>query len=323
MTEKNGPRHGRREMLSKFMYRIALIAGCALLWAGSTWATTESSHTERSFPARSGEKVVVDVSFHDVDVRVRPGDTVDFVVDIKVSSTGSKAKKLLQDYEPVFTQRSGELRMRSHRDGMSWGWVQTEGRVTVEMPPGMDLVVDGSSGECRVNGDFGDAKVVCDTSSGDIRVDGSMGELVADASSGDVEIRLSGEVHRVRADTSSGDVVLVGATPDLRVDTSSGEMKLRGLTGDADLGASSGDIQASWDRIPAGARISADTSSGGVRLQFPAGTDVSGHVDTSSGRISSDFTGVYERHHMELDGGPGAIRIVVDTSSGNVTLAEL
>jgi hypothetical protein len=285
-------------------------------------AATESSHTEKSFPAAEAESVVVDVSFHDVEVHVRPGDTVDFVVDIRVSASGPKARRILGDYEPVFSHRNGELRMRSTRDGSSWGWVRAEGQVRVEMPPGMDLDVDGSSGECRVKGDLGAARVTCETSSGDIVVQGSARKVVADASSGDVEIRLSEEAESVRVSTSSGEVTVDGPMAELRVDTSSGDMRLRGLAGSADLGASSGDIEATWDRIPSGARVTANSSSGSVRFRFPAGTTLEGHVDTSSGRISSDFTGIYERHRMHFEGGPSAVRLVVDTSSGGVTLAE-
>lgn len=52
--------------------------------------------------------------------------------------------------------------------------------------------------------------------------------------------------------------------------------------------------------------------------------EVDGDVDTSSGGIRSDFPGRFneDRDHLRFEGGPDAVRIRVDTSSGRVTLIE-
>jgi hypothetical protein len=320
---------GGDEMRSKASQVAAGVAFTAVIvLAQGAYAKTETSHVERSFAAKPGGTVTVDVSFHQVEVTARPGDTVDVTVDLQVSASASKAQRLLKEWAPVFEERGKDIRIRSRRKGrgglFDWGSTRTKGRVEVAMPPGMHLVVDASSGSCRLNGDFGDVKVVCDVSSGSVKVEGAMRELIADASSGSVNALLTRPVESVDVDTSSGSVSLEGPVTSTRVNTSSGSIEVAGLVGEASLDASSGSITASWDRIDPGTRVNADTSSGGVRLHFPPGTVLSGTASTSSGGIRSDFEGERSRRgdEMRFRGGEGAVRLSVSTSSGGVRILQ-
>jgi DUF4097 and DUF4098 domain-containing protein YvlB len=195
--------------------------------------------------------------------------------------------------------------------------------VVVEMPPGLDLEVDSSSGTTEITGDFGQAEIRCDASSGSIRIDGAAREISADVSSGSVILELSRAADRISADASSGSIKITGGAHELDADTSSGNIRALGLLGDATLEASSGSVTAEWESVAPGSRIIADTSSGGVRLTFPEGTLLKGSVETSSGGIHTDFPGLWKDkrgHHLVLDGGPGATHITVGTSSGGVKL---
>ncbi len=303
---------------------LAMLTILLLLATPAAFAETETLHEQRSFTAKVGAKVEVDVSFHDVVVRVHEGDTVDITVDMEISASARKARRLIEEYAPVFDDSNTRIRVRSVREGVSWSWGSSRmrGKVEVLMPSGLDLVVDTSSGSCRLDGDLGDSAVVLDTSSGEVDVDGAMRELLADTSSGSVTVRLSRRAESVEADTSSGDVRVNGPVQTITANTSSGSVDLNGLLGDADLDTSSGDVTAGWDSIGPGCRVSANTSSGGVRLTLPAGTVLDGSVDTGSGRISSDFPGESsdKGHHLDLRGGAGAVRINVDTSSGGAKL---
>jgi hypothetical protein len=279
-------------------------------------------HQEHSFDARPGATVVVDVSFHTVEVEARPGDTIDVSVDIEVKGSGSSSKKALSELQPKFLEEGNKLIIRSTRKkGFSWKSVSAKGRVTVKMPPGMDLVVDSSSGSAVISGDFGDAVIRFDASSGSLTVDGAMRELHSDTSSGSVRAAVSRPLDVFTADASSGSARLSGGAHKTKVDTSSGSINLTGLLGDASFDSSSGSITAQWDAIPAGAKVRADASSGGVTLSFPAGTVFAGSVDVSSGGIHSVFPGfVREKDNLQFDGGPGAVELKVDTSSGSVKL---
>jgi DUF4097 and DUF4098 domain-containing protein YvlB len=283
-------------------------------------ATGTSSHVAKSFPARPGAAVVVDVSFHEVEVTARPGDTVDFQVDLE-----SGSPRLLEAYAPVFEDTAKGIVVRSTAKETSWlASEHIAGRVRVSMPPGMDLLVDGSSGNVTVTGDLGDVKARLDLSSGCVSVRGGLAELEVDASSGSLRAELSRPLRRLAVDLSSGSATVTGGPiASVRADTSSGSVDLAGLAGDALLDTSSGSITARWVTAPAaGTAVSADSSSGGVRLSFPRGTVLAGAVATGSGGISSDFPGTLnrDRDRLDLAGGPGAVKVTVDTSSGSVHL---
>ncbi len=306
---------------------LVVLALAVLACPPSASAADRSGHWDHSFPARPGMTVTIDASFHEVDVTARPGTTVDVVVDVEVEASAGRAERLLDELTPVFRSDGDDIVIRSTRSRgfhLDLGSSSTRGRIAVALPPGLDLVCDTSSGSCSVHGDLGDATVSCDTSSGEVRVDGAMGALTADTSSGGVHVSVNRPLEEFRADTSSGEVRLGGGAVEATADTSSGSVDLRDMLGNVSVDTSSGEVEVRWVSIPADARIRVDTSSGGVSLVLPAGTGLRGVVDTSSGRIRSDFGGsISERgHHLQLEGGPGAVGLYVDTTSGGVELVS-
>ncbi len=280
-------------------------------------------HQEHTFDARPGQTVAIDVSFHRVEVRIEPGDTVQAVVDITASSSSGKAERAVEELTPVFQEKGNTLVIRSTRKG-GWNWFsgKLKGRVTVTMPPDLDLSVDSSSGSITITGDLGDAEVDCDASSGSITVEGAMRVFNADTSSGSIKARVTRPLESFNADASSGSIRLSGGAHNASVDASSGSITLTGLRGDADMGASSGSISARWDSIPPDASVKAGTSSGSVTLELPRGTEISGTAKTSSGGITSDFPGTFEKRSAKFTGGPGAVQIRVSASSGSVKVLE-
>ncbi len=288
--------------------------------AGSAAADIEI-HQKHRFDARPGATVVVDVSFHEVEITAVPGNSVDVTVDITVKGDGGSAKNAADELKPQFLVEGDRLIIRSGvKKGWSWKSISAKGMVTISMPPGMDLSIDSSSGGTRISGDFGDAVVELDASSGSLTVDGAMRALNADISSGSVRVAVMRPLDRFAVDASSGSVRLTGGAREAHIDTSSGSINIAGLLGDGFFDTSSGSITAQWNAISAGASVRAEASSGSVNLTFPAGTQLEGSVDVSSGGIRSDFPGVMSKKHLDLDGGPDAINLRVETSSGGVKL---
>ncbi len=313
-------------MRVKWFLILIVTALSLLLVPAVASAGSQTIHETHTFDAAGARRVMIDVSFHDVTVTVRPGDRVDVMVHIELEGSSSKVERLAEDYRPKFLTEGGTLVIRStRRSESSWSWfgsMRTEGKVELAMPPGLDLVCDTSSGDCRVSGDLGDADLTCDTSSGDCEIAGAARTIRADTSSGDVRLKLTREVEEVIADTSSGEVTVNGPVRSFSADTSSGDIEAIGLLGEAGFDTSSGSVEAEWSAVEAGARVVADTSSGDVDLVFPAGTELDGLVSTGSGGIRSDWAGEMSRREDELrlEGGSGAVRLRVDTSSGEVTL---
>ena len=129
---------------------------------------------EHSFDARPGQRVSIDVSFHRVEVIVRPGSQVHAVVELSTNSSSSKAERAMKELTPVFEEKGDTLIIRSTRRGgwNSWWGGNLKGFVTVTMPPDLDLSVDSSSGSITIEGDLGGGSVDCDASSGSVTIDG-------------------------------------------------------------------------------------------------------------------------------------------------------
>lgn len=268
--------------------------------------------------------MVIDVSFHEVEVTAVPGDTVDVTVDLTIMGSGGSAKNIATDLRPVFKEQGDKLIIRSTRKkGWSWKSVKAKGKVAVLMPPGMNLTINSSSGGAEIKGDLGDSVVVFDASSGSLVVDGAMRELHSDVSSGSLRASVSRPLEVFTSDASSGSVRLCGGARSARAEASSGSIDVSGLLGHGAFEASSGSIKAQWDAIPPHTNVRANASSGSVTLWFPEDTRISGSVQVSSGGLHSDFPAMIRgKKRLELDGGPDAVTVEVETSSGSVKLLK-
>jgi len=299
------------------------LLGVGVLTAATACAFSDRIDANHTFTAEPGDTVVIDASFHTVEVVARPGSTVEVRVEVEASGSQSKVRKALAELTPRFEQHGSKILIRSHRDhGWSWGWsrARTKGRIEVSMPPGLDLKVDAGSGAVQLRGDFGDAALTADTGSGSVRLDGAATNFSADTGSGSVFVVTTRPLRRFTADTGSGSVTLEGGAADARADTGSGGVRFEDLTGSANVDTGSGSVTASWSAITPGSGIYADTGSGGVTLELPAGTVVGGLVSTGSGGIHSDFPGRTDHDELRLDGGPGEVTVRIDTGSGGATL---
>jgi hypothetical protein len=303
--------------------RYALIVGLLLAASFATAAETLTSHFDKSFPAKPGGTLKVEASFHDVTVTIAPADTIHIVVDMKMTTWPSDTKDYLDAYAPVFKDEGNTLLVRSRANGhFMFGFVSSEGTIAVTMPPGMNIVLDTGSGDCRVTGDTSSMEVSFDTGSGDVFFEGTAKELIADTGSGNVTAHVAGPIEKADIDTGSGDVDFRGEAAVFKADTGSGDVKAEGLKGDASFDTGSGDVIAEWSSLAAGSRLVADTGSGSVRFKIPAASTLGGVLDTSSGDVRCDFPAASSRRgsHWTLTGGKGGSDLKVDTGSGDITI---
>lgn len=312
------------------MRRLSLIlalSGLLVLVACTRPATPNAVHESKTFPAAAGKLVRLDVRSLDVHVKVADASTISVTVDVQArSSSRAATKRWIERNTPVFEDSESVLEVRvpsaGRRGLVVVGFIHTEGRLDLVIPPSCRLEVKTSSGDVSVEGEAPLATPVrIDTASGDVTVRGGVRELIAETSSGDVHV--SGhELAVLEADTASGDVILEGGSGRVIVDTSSGDAKLEKLTGDLSADTSSGDVSASWEHLVAGNKIRVNTASGDVRLRLPEGTPLGGELNTTSGRVHSDFSPTREKHgRMMSFAAPGeSVDVEVRTSSGDVNL---
>ena len=80
------------------MQKIRPLTLIAALFLTATVAQGQIElHQEHTFDARPGQTVVIDVSFHRVEVNVQPGATVHAVVDISASGSSGKAERAIEE----------------------------------------------------------------------------------------------------------------------------------------------------------------------------------------------------------------------------------
>lgn len=310
---------------------IVATAVAALLLAGCKPATRGPSHVadEREFEATPGKLVSVTVSSLDVEVRVAARETIAVKVSLEASSSSpGAAARWVERNRPEFSDSPARLEISTPRRRrgatVSIGWFRSEGRVSIELPPGCRLDVTTASGDVTLAGEQGLEGVVhLDTASGEIVVSGGARELDVDTASGDIEIR-DVELATLRIDTASGDARVKGRVARAEVESASGDMRLEALAGPLTAETSSGDLFVRWQARPEEGAARIRTSSGDVHLRFPAAAVLHGEVRTTSGRIRSEFDGAWSRRRrsLELAAAEGAFELRIRTTSGNVALAR-
>jgi len=312
--------------MRRFAFTLAL-SGLLVLVACARPSVPNAVHESKTFPAAAGKLVRLDVRSLDVHVKVAESSTISVTVDLKSrSSSRAATRRWIERNTPVFDDSESVLEVRvpsvGRRSLVVVGFIHTEGRLELVIPPSCRLEVRTSSGDVSIEGEpplSGPVRI--DTASGDVTVRDGVRELIADTSSGDV--RVTGQALAVlEADTASGDVTLEGGAERVIVETSSGDARLEKLTGDLSADTSSGTVAANWERLAAGNKVRVRTSSGDVRLRLPEGTPLGGEINTTSGRIHSDFSPTREKHgRMMSFVAPGAsVDLEVRTSSGDVNL---
>lgn len=305
-----------RQGTSVVVFTVAMVALAAL-----PASAAKTAHMERSLAAGTIRMVEADLSVHDLNVRVAPGETIEVTVDLRAGST-----KRLEEIRPKIEVNDHVLKIVAPKHHHHWGWGSsgTHAAITIVMPPGRELDVDTASGDVRLDGDLG-ANFEVDTASGDVTVEGAFAQGEIDTASGDVRLKLDKPAEGLDIETASGDVTVEGGAAKAHLETASGDVRVDGLTGPAEVDTASGDVTLQWPEVPAGADAEIETASGDVRIVLPPTAAVAGTVTTHSGDLRSDFPSSRSGHGriLELRSDRPALRLEISTSSGDVSIEKV
>jgi DUF4097 and DUF4098 domain-containing protein YvlB len=182
------------------------------------------------------------------------------------------------------------------------------------------LAFDLSSANLKVTG--GKGEISADIGSGNVEISGTDGPLNVDTGSGNVHLT-NVKAASLEIDAGSGDVTANGVVAmHTAIDAGSGDIELLGSQSpESELESGSGDITVELAGVPSS--LDVETGSGDIVLRLPANTGAQVSIETSSGRIESDFTmQVTRTGREELSGtiGDGAGRISAESGSGDVRL---
>ena len=141
--------------------------------------------------------------------------------------------------------------------------------------------------------------------------------------SSDLTVPVNAQLDAV--ETVNGDIKVIGVKGSVNSETVNGRISLEGLEGDARLDTVNGSIDARFDVLGTGQRVSADAVNGRIVLRLPENASAQIHVETLNGGIDADDFGLKpEKGYVgrDLDGrlGDGEARINVDTVNGSVTI---
>lgn len=310
---------------------ILTTAVAALLLAGCKPAARGPSRVvdTREFEATPGKVVSVEVTSLDVEVRVAARETIAVEVSLEASSSSpGAAARWVERNRPEFSDGPARLEISTPRrrrgTSVSFGSFRSEGRVSIELPPGCRLEVETASGDVTLAGEQGlDGVARLGTASGDVTVNGGGRELAVETASGDIEID-GGELATLSVETASGDVRVKSRVDRAEVEAASGDVRLEALAGPLAAQTASGDLFARWRTRPGEGAARIRTVSGDVHLRFPAATVLHGEVRTTSGRIRSEFDGSWgrRRHALVLSAAEGGFEVRIRTNSGEVALAR-
>ncbi len=240
-----------------------------------------------------------------IDIDYCSGDVKFVQADTDVITIEETAKKDLKDKLKVHTWVDGKtLHIKFCESGK-----------------GLDLNNLGKQLEITVPVEIEYDKLVFDMSSGDVEAECSAKKIDFDASSGDINLTQTGNSDEILADTSSGSITLdIESTDKFVGNASSGSIyvnakSIRNIHADTSSGSNEFHLEA----VPETAKI--DASSGSVKVYLPEDADITAEIDTASGDISYDLP--FEKKGDTYKCGKGTNKVMIDTSSGDVTLNKL
>ena len=210
-------------------------------------------------------------------------------------------------------------------DGFTTGSLNSHassGNMTIDCSAS-DIDIKSSSGNVDLtqNGNSDNVKVKASSGNIGINFAGDCDSFVIDSSSGKIFIDQTGTVNNADIHSSSGGVnAKMGTVNTLTVNVSSGELVV-----DADevkilnTKASSGHSEISLNKVPETSEI--NCSSGGIDVKIPETSDVTVHVDISSGDFNYSLP--FEKNGKDYISGNGTADMKIHCSSGNVNFNKI
>lgn len=268
-----------------------------------------------SFPADADTTVHIHVEHADVVVRHQPSATASVAVScpedvsldpVEISAAGGDITVRVPTIEVEGKGRSGpSIDLGFMR--VSLGGARVRGLlVEVVLPEGAGVSVAAKSGDTRVEGRCGRARVR--TGSGDLRAE-SVELLEAGHGSGDIDVRDAGEV---RVMGGAGDVTVDRVRAGGSIRSGAGDLRLRHVSGSLETSSGSGDVQIG---LFDGDTLAVRAASGDVSVGVPTGIPVWQDLQSMSGDVRAELQPAGQPVE-----GEAFITVRASTASGDISL---
>ena len=131
---------------------------------------------------------------------------------------------------------------------------------------------------------------------------------------------------RIDASTVNGRVIIADATSEVIARSVNGPVTIGGAGGPVSARSVNGRVNARFDQLASGASVELKTVNGSVSALLPPSVDADVALETTNGRVSSDFPlARREGNRRVLRGtlGAGGRRIALESVNGSVKLGRL
>jgi DUF4097 and DUF4098 domain-containing protein YvlB len=289
----------------------AITVAIALLGFVATSRADVEDKITKSFTAKPGDQLVVDVDRGGIEVKTTDAESVSIQVTRKAGGSKSRAEQVLKDHAVTIAHDGNKVDVRSQYKGpKASGWfgrsLDLQVSYLITVPRKFDVDLKTAGGHVKVVQLTG--KLKANTSGGNLDFEKVEGPVYGRTSGG--HVTLAGVVGRVDLNTSGGNLNLSEIEGDITASTSGGHIKGSKLTGKSVVRTSGGNINVSGIK---GSMV-AETSGGHVTaelLQQPTG-DCS--FETSGGHITINLA---EKVAVDIDartdGGTASSEIPIAT----------
>jgi hypothetical protein len=282
----------------------------ALMTFGAAWAPAARAetveHIDKTFPAKSGGTLVVEIDQGAIEVTTGQGMEVAVQVERKVKSRdGDKSAEeaFLQDRPVSLRESDGGLAVECQGGGQNAGAKGTsvQARYRFTLPAEFNVQLKTKTGaiwirdlkgkvEAQTKGGalaFAQLKgsVEGETAGGEIRLTACDGELRVKSRGGPIEAE--GGRGTLEGATAGGPIAVKDFRGSVRVETSGGPIRLDGIAGRVQGTTSGGPITANLSELTDD--VSLSTSAGGVTLRAPENAAFDVEASTKAGKVQSDW----------------------------------
>ena len=134
-------------------------------------------------------------------------------------------------------------------------------------------------------------------------------------------------VNLDKISTVNGDVEIRSMSGKVKAETVNGDLAASGLVADVDLETVNGGVNAKFDTLENGQRVSVEAVNGKIVLELPGNTSARVHAETINGSIDVDDFGLktdkgFIGHECDGQIGNGDARISLDTVNGSIKIIK-
>jgi DUF4097 and DUF4098 domain-containing protein YvlB len=275
---------------------IVLTTGCFEIRAQKVLA-------EEQFTIDQVKTLQVDGRFCNIELKGTAGTSLK--MDGYIKGSGNP-----DNYEIKYERRGDRVEVWVDAPSSIWGNI--ESRIRFEVPVNVDIEVDNSSGNLKMD-QISTRQIDLETSSGNIEAENSEADLLIRCTSGNVSVE--DHLGNLSVTTTSGNIKIRDSMGDTELKATSGNINLDNLTGSLYARCSSGNI--TMNQIKG--KLNTETSSGNIK-----GDEVLLNGDSefraTSGNIRIDLLNREDDLSFDLEAGSGNLRAAGSSGEDNLIL---